>query len=138
MRFQPAKDFLRDYHVSGRPLGGPMLILQGSNDTIVGTAGALAGYNATCSLNNVSVEYVSVVGQNHNPSLYASQRVWLQWIEDRFNGVEVQEGCSMRNLTSRFGNPQLPERFLVQHEPGWVTIFSETFVPVADQIFGLE
>ena len=117
-----------------------MLILQGSHDTVVGTAGALAGYNATCSSqgNNVSIDYISVVGQNHNPSLYASQRVWLQWIEDRFNGVEVEQGCRMSNLTSRFGNPQLPERFLVEYTKPWVTIFSETFVPENEQIYGDE
>ena len=133
-------DFFNDYSVSGRPLGGPMLILQGSHDTVVGTAGALAGYNATCTSQgtNVSIDYVSVVGQNHNPSLYASQRVWLQWIEDRFNGVEVEQGCRMSNLTARRAEVQLPERFLVEYTKPWVTIFSETFVPEDEQIYGDE
>ena len=127
---QPAVDFLRDYAVSGRPLGGPMLILQGSADTVVGTVGAMLGYNATCAVSgDVSVEYVSVVDQDHNPSMYASQRLWLQWIEDRFSHVPLEGGCSMRNLTSAFGNVQLPERFLVEYQKPWVTIFSSTFLP---------
>ena len=36
------------------------------------------------------------------------------------------------------GEVQLPERFLVQYEKPWVTIFSETFVPEDEQIYGDE
>ncbi|KAK5051355.1 hypothetical protein LTR84_003007 [Exophiala bonariae] len=152
---QPARDFAKDYSVSGRPLGGPMLIIQGENDTVVGTAGAQAGFNATCSLAGLngsgnetaalSVEYVSVRGQDHNPSLYASQRLWLQWIEDRFNGLPTaRSGCWRTELgpgsntnvdsDSQGGNAaaqvQLPERFVVQYSRPWVTIFSSTFLPL--------
>lgn len=127
----PAVQFLTDYAVGGRALGGPMLIIQGQNDTVVGTAGATIGFNLTCQAqgNNVSVEYVNVVGQDHNPSMYASQRLWLQWIEDRFNGVPTQQGCSRSNLESAFANVQLPERFLVEYTKPWVTIFASTFLP---------
>ncbi|KAK5133778.1 hypothetical protein LTR08_007428 [Meristemomyces frigidus] len=129
---QPAKDFARDYSVSGRPLGGPMLILQGSADTVVGTVGAAAGFNATCAILNgtTSVEYVSVIDQDHNPSMYASQRLWLQWIEDRFNHVPLQAGCRTSELGSAFaGNVQLPERFTVGYTKPWITIFTSTFLP---------
>lgn len=127
----PAVQFAKDYSVGGRALGGPMLILQGSNDTVVGFAGAQLGFNSTCSVqaNNVSVEFVTVVGQNHNPSLYASQRLWLQWIEDRFNGKPTKQGCSTSELTSAFANAQLPERAIWQYTKPWITIFSSTFLP---------
>jgi len=132
---EPAKQFAADYSVSGRPLGGPMLILQGSKDTVVGTVGAMTGFNATCSAqgNNVSVEYMSVVGQDHNPSMYASQREWLQWIEDRFNGLPTTPGCTTSELKSARANVQLPERFLVEYTKPWITIFSSTFLPEEDQ-----
>lgn len=128
---QPAIDFVNDYSVSGRPLGGPMLILQGSADTVVGTTGSMEGFNATCAVvsGNTSVEYVWVVGQDHNPSMYASQRLWLQWIEDRFSHVPLTTGCSVRNLSSARENVQLAERFLVEYEKPWITIFSSTFLP---------
>ncbi|KAK5120719.1 hypothetical protein LTR85_006077 [Meristemomyces frigidus] len=128
---QPAIDFVNDYAVSGRPLGGPMLILQGSADTVVGTEGSAAGFNATCAVSgNTSVEYVSVVDMDHNPSLYASQRLWLAWIEDRFNHVPLQDGCRTSNLSSAFaGNVQLAERFEVGYTKPWITIFSSTFLP---------
>lgn len=128
-----AQAFVRDYSVGGRALGGPMLILQGSADSVVGTVGAMAGFNATCSISglNTSVEYVSVVDQDHNPSMYASQRLWLQWIEDRFNGVTLQTGCSMRNLSSARSSVQLAERFLVEYTKPWITIFSSTFLPTS-------
>lgn len=133
---QPAVDFVRDYSVSGRPLGGPMLIVQGSADTVVGTVGAMTGFNATCSAqgNNVSIEYASIIDMDHNPSLYASQSLWLQWIEDRFNGVPTAQGCSFRNVSSAFAQGrQLPERFLVGYQKPWITIFSSTFLPEDDQ-----
>ncbi|KAK0334704.1 hypothetical protein LTR91_022820 [Friedmanniomyces endolithicus] len=131
---QPAVDFAADYSVSGKPLGGPLLIVQGSADTVVGTVGAMVGYNATCALPanaQVSVQYVSVNNQDHNPSLYASQRLWLQWIEDRFNRFPLQEGCSMVNESSaRPGaSVQTAERFLVEYTKPWVTIFTSTFLP---------
>lgn len=128
----PAADFLRDFAVGGRALGGPMLIIQGANDTVVGTVGSTIGYNLTCSAqgNNVSVEYLSVLQMDHNPSMYASQRVWLQWIEDRFNGVPTQQGCMRTELGSAFNmDDQLPERFVVQYTKPWITIFSSTFLP---------
>lgn len=131
-----ARAFAADYSVSGAALGGPLLILQGSADSVVGTAGATAGYELTCAVPanaNVSVEYVSVVGQDHNPSLYASQPEWLQWIEDRFNRVPfLQSGCSMRNLSSDRGGVevvQTAERFVVEYTKPWITIFSSTFLP---------
>lgn len=132
---EAAVSFARDYSVSGRPLGGPMLILQGSADTVVAPEGSMAGFNATCSSqgNNVSIEYMSVIGQDHNPSMYASQREWLQWIEDRFNGAPTGQGCSMSELRSSRANVQLPERFLVEYEKPWITIFSSTFLPEEDQ-----
>jgi len=135
----PAVQFAADYSVGGRALGGPMLIIQGSNDTVVGTAGAMLGFNMTCSAqgNNVSVQYVSVVGQDHNPSMYASQRLWLQWIEDRFNGLPTAKGCSMNELASAFPRVQLPERFVVEYTKPWITIFSSTFLPASLQAANL-
>lgn len=135
----PAVQFLEDYYVSGHALGGPMLILQGLNDTVVGYTGAQLGFNNTCSAqgNNVSVEFVTVVGQNHNPSLYASQRLWLQWIEDRFNGIPTQQGCSTSELSSAFANVQLPERGIWQYTKPWITIFSSTFLPESLQAANL-
>lgn len=131
----PAQAFLADYSVGGRALGGPMLILQGSADTVVGTVGSSTAFNATCAAqgSNVSIEYMSVVGQNHNPSMYASQRVWLQWIEDRFNGLATEAGCQNTSLASPFPNVQQPERFLVEFQKPWITIFSSTFLPQEDQ-----
>ena len=130
---QPAIDFARDYSVSGRPLGGPMLILQGSADTVVGTAGAQEGYNATCSSqgSNVSITYVSVENQDHNPSMYASQSYWLQWIADRFNAVPVQQGCQMTSLGSKAppADVQIAERAVLEYVKPWITILSSTFLP---------
>lgn len=108
--------YVRDYSVGGRALGGPMLILQGTADTVVTPASAQAGFNSTCAVlgnNGTSIEYVAIEGQGHNPSVYASQRVWLDWIEDRFSHKPTPRGCSSRSVGSSRENVQLPERFSV-------------------------
>ncbi|KAL2351310.1 Alpha/Beta hydrolase protein [Cryomyces antarcticus] len=125
---QAAVNFARDYSVGGRALGGPMLIIQGSNDTVVGTVGATVGFNNTCTAQG---------NNDHNPSMYSSQRLWLQWIEDRFNGLPTQRGCQMSNLSSSRRNAQLPERFLVGYVKPWITIFSSTFLPESLQATNL-
>lgn len=39
----------------------------------------------------------------------------------------------MSELRSARANVQLPERFLVEYEKPWITIFSSTFLPEEDQ-----
>jgi alpha-beta hydrolase superfamily lysophospholipase len=78
----------------GKDFAGPMLVLQGLNDTSIYAAGTTAAVNATCeAFPNRSLEYATFEGVSHVPVLYAGQQVWLDWIADRFSGVQHATGC---------------------------------------------
>ena len=53
---------------------------------------------------DAQVEYLSLPGVTHTPSLFASQRVWLDWIPTRFAGAEV-ESVYQRSEASNFPRP---------------------------------
>ncbi|KAF7193720.1 hypothetical protein HII31_04970 [Pseudocercospora fuligena] len=85
---------------AGKPFAGPMLVLQGANDSSVPTQSVSEAYNETCQLYPESqLEYVVFQGVDHVPTLYAGQRIWLDWIADRFAGNQTTKGCSQRTLT---------------------------------------
>ncbi|KAI4107797.1 MAG: hypothetical protein LQ339_002407 [Xanthoria mediterranea] len=102
--------------IGGKPIAGPMLVLQGDADTAAPLQGALAAINKTCTLYpNSQVELQVYQGADHVPTMYASQQSWLRWIEDRFAGRAVKNtSCgSMGNFTSA-----MDYRFS-QQEPSW-------------------
>lgn len=71
-----------------------MLVLQGTADPSVDPNITSAAVNATCqAYPNGSLEYATFEGVSHVPVLYAGQQVWLNWIADRFNGVQAPRGC---------------------------------------------
>jgi hypothetical protein len=78
-----------------------MLVLQGTSDPVLNYTIATAAVENTCALFPESqIEYAVVEGASHVPALYASQQIWLEWMANRFAGVDVGEGCSRRNLSS--------------------------------------
>lgn len=85
----------------GLPVAGPFLILEGEADMITRQAGQEKAINATCSLYPESrLEYKTYANVTHVPAMYASQRVWLDWITDRFAGVETPSGCRQSRVES--------------------------------------
>jgi pimeloyl-ACP methyl ester carboxylesterase len=82
----------------GRPFAGPMLVLQGTNDSSVYVTGTTAAVNATCNAYADSqLQYATFEGVEHVPVLFAGQQVWLNWIADRFSGVKVPAGCQSKH-----------------------------------------
>jgi pimeloyl-ACP methyl ester carboxylesterase len=80
---------------------GPMLILQGTADLSVPPALTTAAVNYTCAQWPESqIEYVMWENVTHVPVLAASQRRWLQWIDDRFEGVAVGGRCMWETVAS--------------------------------------
>ena len=85
----------------GRAITSPLLILQGDADPITPAAPNEAAVNRTCQLYPDSqLEYLTFANVTHGPTLYASQRIWLDWIEDRFAGVETPQGCRRSSYKS--------------------------------------
>ncbi|KAI4191159.1 MAG: hypothetical protein L6R41_000296 [Letrouitia leprolyta] len=84
----------------GMKIAGPMLVLQGTNDTNVPAPITTKYVNLTCTLFPESaIEYAVYEGATHVPAMYASQRKWLGWIEDRFAG-KASKGCRTVERTS--------------------------------------
>lgn len=81
--------------IGGKAFKGPLLVLQGTKDTFIDTAGVTELVQTTCDkfAKEDSLRYAKFEGSDHVPTLYASQQYWLQWIEDRFSGKEEKAGC---------------------------------------------
>ena len=78
----------------GRPISGPLLVVQGTGDVVVSANLTLHFVNETCALYPDSeIEYATFEGADHVPTLYASQRIWLDWIAERFEGKPAKRGC---------------------------------------------
>jgi hypothetical protein len=77
------------------------LILQGELDPAVPIPITTAAVNATCTQYPESqLEYLTFANVTHVPVMYAAQRTWLEWIEDRFEGIDVSDGCKVQNTSS--------------------------------------
>lgn len=85
----------------GKPLAGPLLVLQGSGDSLVPADLTTKVVGDTCSrYPDSQLDYVLLNGTEHVATLYAGQRIWLDWIADRFAGISSSPGCSKTNFSS--------------------------------------
>ncbi|KAI1641175.1 Alpha/Beta hydrolase protein [Biscogniauxia mediterranea] len=83
---------------------GPLMVLQGTADMYISYNVTSATVGATCAYaadGGEDLEYVVVNGTGHVPTLDAARQLWLQWIEDRFEGKPVaKSGCVRTNVQS--------------------------------------
>ncbi|KAK5135731.1 hypothetical protein LTR08_004717 [Meristemomyces frigidus] len=83
----------------GRPFAGPMLVLQGTDDPNANEPVTTLSVNKTCAMYpDNQLEYIRWENITHVPVLYAGQHLWLDWIRDRFAGVEAPKGCSTQTM----------------------------------------
>ena len=86
--------FMKLIQTGGRPIAEPMLVLQGTADSAVLPNTTTQAVNDTCNAYPDSqIEYAMYEGADHVPTLYASQRDWLDWIAARFSRGKVAKGC---------------------------------------------
>lgn len=87
--------------VGGHALSVPMLVVQGTADPTVDYGVTAAAVEQTCAKHSDSqIEFVAVEGATHGTIMYAGQQIWLEWVADRFNGVEIEKGCTKRTVKS--------------------------------------
>lgn len=78
-----------------RPISGPMLVLQGTEDGAVTANVTEETVNDTCGMYPQSdISFKLFEGATHVPTLNAAQQIWLQWIEYRSMGRKVNSGCT--------------------------------------------
>ena len=83
----------------GKAIKGPLLITHGKIDPILTVAVVEKAVKRTADLFPSSqIEYFCLPNVTHEPALVASQRVWMDWIGDRFAGREVEPGCHFQEL----------------------------------------
>ena len=81
-----------------KPINGPLLVLQGSNDVAILPEETIASVNHTCTTFPVSQIRLEILpNTDHTGTLYSGQNIWLQWIADRFAGVRSPPHCETEN-----------------------------------------
>lgn len=86
------------------PISGPLLVLQGTSDLVVPYQFTDAAVVQTCAINNGGgIHYAKFAGVTHVPVLYASRRIWLDFLTNRFStvgNVTTSRTCVTVNHTS--------------------------------------
>jgi len=89
----------------GKPIAGPMLVIQGTADPNANEPVTTAGVESTCELYPESqLQYWRYEGITHVPVLYSGQHQFLDWIQQRFAGVKLPDGCSNETFSAARGN----------------------------------
>ena len=88
----------REYHYmtsnGGKPIGGPLLVFHGETDDKLSASVTAAAIDETAmKFPECRLEYYFLPKVGHVPALQASQRVWMEWIADRFAGREIEPMC---------------------------------------------
>ena len=90
-----------------RDFAGSLLVIQGTADPVIPGVVTDRIVNTTCELfPERNLEYQRYEGATHVPVMYAAQRHWLQWIEDRFAGRRLRRGCTTKTVQSALPNSQ--------------------------------
>ena len=93
--------FKRLAKLGNKPVAGPLLVLHGSADSLVPAELSNQAVNDICTRDPKSqLEYALLNGTDHVATLYAGQRIWLDWIADRFADKKIACGCVSRNYSS--------------------------------------
>ena len=84
----------------GKKIAGPLLVVHGAADDKLSSAATTAAVDKTAeAFPESQLEYLLIPNVTHVPALQASQRLWMEWIADRFAGREVKHQVQRRELT---------------------------------------
>ena len=83
----------------GKAINGPLLVTHGKSDPVLSVAVVENAVKRTADLFPSSqIEYASLPNVTHVSALAASQRLWMDWIGDRFAGRVVESTCHSHEL----------------------------------------
>lgn len=84
--------YLQTNNQGTEPIAGPMLVLQGTADPAVPPQLTDASVAQTCAATGgKGIEYVKFAGVTHIPVLFASQRIWLGFLNERFMAANTPQ-----------------------------------------------
>lgn len=83
----------------GKAIKGPLLVTHGKSDPVLSATVVENAVKKTVDLFPSSqIQYVSLPNVTHVSALAASQRLWMDWIADRFAGQVVESTCHWYEL----------------------------------------
>ena len=99
----------------GKAIKGPLLITHGQSDHLLNVAVLENAIKRTVELplSSSQIEYASLPNISHVPALPASQRLWMDWIGDRFAGWAME--AKYRSYELYCARPEAPR----QGDPNW-------------------
>ena len=102
-------DWQKRYNGAGpHALAAPMLVVQGITDPLTYANNTKWDFNQTCNaFPNSKATLRLYPDADHNVAAQVPQFDFLRWIKDRFDGAEVQVGCTIETAepaTTRFRN----------------------------------
>ena len=104
-------------------VAGPMLVVQGEADNLVPVDLTTKAVDNVCkNFPETQLEYTTLANATHVPAVYASQRQWLTWIEDRFAGKKVANGCHR----SGFASPR-PYQYYQKEENWYIKAATQSY-----------
>lgn len=110
----------------GKAIKGPLLITHGRSDPLLSVGVVENAIKRTTDLFPSSqIEYVSLPNVTHVSALPASQRVWMDWIGDRFTGREVKS--AYRSYELACARPQASRLM----DPNWHLESANQPIPAA-------
>ncbi|KAI4185340.1 MAG: hypothetical protein L6R41_004195 [Letrouitia leprolyta] len=81
--------------VGGKPISGPMLVIQGGIDPIVYPPTVTDAVNRTIAVDgSASIQFHMLPNVSHAPAMYGGLQIYLDWIAARFSGQVLDSGLS--------------------------------------------
>ena len=88
----------------GKPIKGPMLVIQGDKDPLMYAHVTTSAVEQTVAVSpGESISYMKYTNISHVPAIWVSQQHWLDWIAKRFDGEATSPGFQQEQV-----NPFLP------------------------------
>lgn len=96
----------------GKEICGPLLVIHGDSDPRLSSKLSMAAARKTVELYPASsIDSIVLPQVSHAPALTAGQRIWMDWIADRFAGHAVDAGHRETKVTpARPAHSYLPEQ----------------------------
>ena len=90
---------------------GPLLVLHGEADPILSIQMTIDAVNQISELFPLSqLNFISLSNVSHVPAMTSSQRLWMEWIGDRFAGRPAEPQCKRSTLApAKSGMSYQPE-----------------------------
>ncbi|KAJ4344390.1 uncharacterized protein N0V89_012130 [Didymosphaeria variabile] len=87
--------------VGGKPIKGPLLVIQGDNDSNINVQTTTAAVETTGTANPTeSISYIIYSNISHAPALWVGQQRFLEFIANRFDGEAAPPGLSTEQVSS--------------------------------------